>query len=148
TSNSGLIGNIGQANYAAAKMGVVGLSKSIALDMARFNVRSNIVSPSAFTRMIETIPTNDPNKASHVERQKRMTPQKIAPMVVFLMSDLAKDVTGQIFYVRSNEIFLMSQIRPVRSVHRAEGWTPKSIAEHALPARRPSFYRLDRSRDV
>jgi len=148
TSNSGLIGNVGQANYAAAKMGVVGLSKSIALDMARFQVRSNIVSPSAFTRMIETIPTNDPTKANHVERQKRMTPEKIAPLCVYLMSDLAQEVTGQVFYCRSNEIMLMSQSRPLRSVHRAEGWTCRTIHDHAIPALRASFYDLDRSRDV
>src|SRR6266850_2977317 len=57
TSTSGLVGNFGQANYAAAKLGIVGLSKSIALDMGRFNVRSNCVSPFAWTRMIGTIPT-------------------------------------------------------------------------------------------
>ena len=56
--------------------------------------------------------------------------------------------TGQVFAVRNNEIFLMSQPRPVRSVHRAEGWTPQSVAQHALPALQASFYPLDRSADV
>ena len=148
TSNSGLIGNIGQANYAAAKMGVVGLSKSIALDMARYRVRSNIVSPSAFTRMIETIPTNDPNKAAHVERQKRMKPEKIAPLCVYLMSDAAQDISGQVFYVRANEVMLMSQMRPMRSVHRDEGWTCQTLHEHGIPALRASFYPVERSREV
>lgn len=148
TSNSGLIGNIGQANYAAAKMGTVGLSKSIALDMARYRVRSNIVSPSAFTRMIETIPTNDPNKASHVERQKRMLPEKIAPLCVYLMSDVAEEISGQIFYVRANEIMLMSQMRPMRSVHRDGGWSCQTLHEHGIPALKASFYELERSRDV
>jgi len=148
TSNSGVIGNMGQANYAAAKLGIVGLSKSIALDMAHFRVRSNIVSPSAFTRMIETIPTNDPNKASHVERQKRMKPEKIAPLCVYLMSDHAQDITGQIFYCRANEVMLMSQMRPMRSVHRDGGWTCQTLHEHGIPALRPSFYELQRSRDI
>lgn len=148
TSNSGVIGNMGQANYAAAKLGIVGLSKSIALDMAHFRVRSNIISPSAFTRMIETIPTNDPNKASHVERQKRMKPEKIAPLCVYLMSDHAQDITGQIFYCRANEVMLMSQMRPMRSVHRDGGWTCQSLHEHGIPALRPSFYELQRSRDI
>lgn len=139
TSNSGLVGNVGQANYAAAKMGIVGLSKSVALDMARFGVRSNIVSPSAFTRMIETIPIKGPEGERRRKRQEAMTPAKIAPLCVYLLSDLAKEVTGQIFYVRSNEIMLMSQYRPVRVVHRGEGWTPELIAEHAIPALKPHF---------
>jgi len=77
-----------------------------------------------------------------------MGPEKIAPVCAFLLSDAAKDVTGQIFAVRMNEIFLMSQSRPLRSVHRAEGWTPQTLAEHGIPALKSSFYKLDRSADV
>ncbi len=148
TSTSGLVGNFGQANYAAAKMGIVGLSKSIALDMARFNVRSNCVSPFAWSRLIGTIPTETAEEQARVARVKTMGPEKIAPLVVFLASDLAKEVSGQIFAVRKNEVFLMSQPRPVRSVHRAEGWTPAALAEQMLPALKPSFYPLERSGDV
>ncbi len=148
TSTSGLIGNFGQANYAAAKLGIVGLSKSIALDMGRFNVRSNCVSPFAWTRMIGTIPTETEAQKARVEKIKQMGPEKIAPMCGFLLSDLAKDVTGQIFGVRMNEIFLFSQNRPLRSVHRGEGWTPQSIAEQAIPAFKDSLYKLDRSGDI
>jgi hypothetical protein len=64
------------------------------------------------------------------------------------MSDAAKDVSGQIFGVRMNEIFLFSQNRPVRSVQRSEGWTPQTIAEHGMPALKGSFYKLDRSADI
>jgi hypothetical protein len=148
TSTSGLIGNFGQANYAAAKMGIVGLSKSIALDMARFNVRSNCISPFAWSRLIGTIPTETPEEKARVERLKTMTADKIAPLAVFLASDLAKDVTGQILAVRKNEVFLMSQPRPIRSAHRDGGWTPEALAETMLPAFRPSFYPLERSADV
>jgi NAD(P)-dependent dehydrogenase (short-subunit alcohol dehydrogenase family) len=148
TSTSGLIGNFGQANYAAAKMGIVGLSKSIALDMARFNVRSNCVSPFAWSRLIGTIPTETPEEKARVDRLKTMGAEKIAPLVAYLASDLAKDVTGQIFAVRRNEIFLMSQPRPIRSAHRDGGWTPQAIAETAMPAFKPSFYPLDRSADI
>ncbi len=148
TSTSGLIGNFGQANYAAAKMGIVGLSKSIALDMARFGVRSNCVSPFAWSRLIGTIPTETPEEKARVERIKTMTSEKIAPLAVFLASDLAKEVSGQIFAVRKNEVFLMSQPRPIRSVHRSEGWSARTLAEQMLPAVRNSLYPLERSGDV
>jgi NAD(P)-dependent dehydrogenase (short-subunit alcohol dehydrogenase family) len=148
TSTSGLVGNFGQANYAAAKLGIVGLSKSIALDMERFHVRSNCISPFAWSRLIGTIPTETAEEKERVERIQRMGPEKIAPLAIYLLSDAAKDVTGQIFAVRMNEIFLMSQSRPIRSVHRGEGWTAQTIAEHAMPALAPSFYKLDRSQDV
>lgn len=148
TSTSGLVGNFGQANYAAAKLGIAAMSKSIALDMHKFNVRSNCISPFAWSRMIGSIPTETPEEQARVERLKQMTPAKIAPLAVCLASDDAKDVTGQIFAVRNNEIFLMSQPRPLRSVQRGEGWTPQSVAAHALPALKASFYALDRSADV
>src|SRR5690554_4752834 len=108
TSTSGLIGNFGQANYMAAKMGIVGLSRGIAMDMQRFGVRSNCIAPFAWSRMISSIPTDTEADKVRVEKLKRMTPEKIAPLVVFLGSDAAKEVSGQIFAVRNNEIFLMS----------------------------------------
>ena len=148
TSTSGLIGNFGQANYMAAKMGIVGLSRGIALDMQRFNVRSNAIAPFAWGRMIGSIPTETDAEKARVEKIKQMGPEKIAPVCAYLLSDAAKDVTGQIFGVRMNEIFLFSQNRPLRSVQRSEGWTPQTIAEHAMPALKGSFYKLDRSADV
>ena len=148
TSTSGLIGNFGQANYAAAKLGIVGLSKSIALDMQRFNVRSNCISPFAWSRLIGTIPSDTPEQAARLARMKAMETNKIAPLAVYLLSDQAQGVSGQIFAVRANEIFLMGQSRPIRSVHRDEGWTPETVASHAIPAMKASFYPLDRSADV
>ncbi len=148
TSTSGLIGNFGQANYAAAKLGLAALSKSIALDMQKFNVRSNCIAPFAWSRMIGSIPTETPEEKARVARIQQMTPAKIAPIAVYLASDAAHEVTGQIFAVRNNEIFLMSQPRPERSVHRSEGWTPETVASHAMPALKASFYGLDRSGDI
>ena len=77
-----------------------------------------------------------------------MTPAKIAPLAVCLASDLGADANGQIFAVRNNEIFLISQPRPLRAVHRSEGWTPETVSSHALPALKADFYALDRSGDV
>ena len=148
TSTSGLIGNFGQANYSAAKLGIVALSKSIALDMARYNVRSNCIAPFAWSRMTQAIPADTAAQQRRLARLQAMTPDKNAPLAVFLASDAAKEVTGQVFAPRMHEIFLFSQSRPVRSVHRSEGWTPALIAEHALPALRAGFTPLDRSGDV
>jgi NAD(P)-dependent dehydrogenase (short-subunit alcohol dehydrogenase family) len=147
-STSGLIGNFGQANYSAAKLGLAALSKSIAMDMRKFNVRSNCVSPFAFSRMIGSIPTKTEEQKARVERLKLMETAKIAPLVTCLASDAASHVSGQIFSVRANEIFLMSQSRPLRSVHAAEGWTPETIRDRLLPALKANFYPLDRSQDV
>jgi len=148
TSTSGLIGNVGQANYSAAKLGIAALSKSIALDMARYKVRSNCISPFAWSRMIGSIPTDTPEQQERVNKLRQMTPAKIAPLAVFLAGDAAKDVTGQIFVVRRNEIFLMSQPRPLVKIHRVEGWTPEAIAEELLPTFRDQLYPLERSVDV
>jgi len=148
TSTSGLIGNLGQANYNAAKLGIMALSKSIALDMERFNVRSNCVAPFAYSRMIGATPTDTPEQQARVEKIKQMTPAKIAPICVYLASDQADEVNAQVFAVRNNEIFLMSQPRPIRSVQRSEGWTPQSLAEHGMPALKGSFVPVERSGDV
>jgi NAD(P)-dependent dehydrogenase (short-subunit alcohol dehydrogenase family) len=148
TSTSGLIGNFGQANYMAAKLGIMGLSRGIALDMARFNVRSNCIAPFAFTRMIESIPAQSEQDKRRIEAFQRMTPEKIAPLAVYLCSDAAADITGQIFSVLNNEIYLFNQPRPIKTIHRAEGWTPKGIAVELKAAMAPSFTPLERSEDV
>ncbi|WP_298164665.1 SDR family NAD(P)-dependent oxidoreductase [Novosphingobium sp.] len=148
TSSSGLIGNFGQANYSAAKLGIVGLSKSIALDMQRFGVRSNAVAPWAWTRMIDSIPTDTPEQKARVEGLKKLDANKIAPFCVALCSDAAADVTGQIFGVRNNEIYLFSQPRPIRTAHTAEGWTPEAITERVFPQFANDFYPLHRSGDL
>lgn len=148
TSNSAVIGNRGQSNYCAAKLGIVGLSKAIALDMASFNVRSNCISPLAWSRMSATIPPKTDAQAKFIAKIKRMGPETIAPLVGYLASDAAAEVSGQIFAVRLNEIFLMSQSRPVRSVHCSDGWEAESIAAHGMAALKASFMPLDTSAEV
>lgn len=148
TSTSGLVGNFGQANYSAAKLGIVGLSKSIALDMQRFNVRSNAIAPFAWTRMIDSIPTDTPEQQKRVEGLKKLDADKIAPFAVALCGDAGAHVTGQIFAVRNNEIFLFSQPRPIRTAHTADGWTPETVAERVFDQFANDFYPLHRSADV
>ena len=148
TSTSGLIGNFGQANYSAAKAGIAALSKSIALDMQRYNVRSNCIAPFAWSRMTASIPAETPDQIERVEKLKKMVPEKVGIVAAALCSDKAAHITGQIFAVRMNEIFLMSQSRPVRSTHAGDGWTIDSIFETAMPQLESHFYPLDRSQDV
>jgi hypothetical protein len=98
--------------------------------------------------MTDSIPTNSAEDQARIEKLKKMESGKIAPLAAYLVSDAATDVTGQIFGVRANEIFLFSQPRPMRSVHRSEGWTIETIGETAMPALRASFFPLHRSPDV
>jgi NAD(P)-dependent dehydrogenase (short-subunit alcohol dehydrogenase family) len=148
TSTSGLVGNFGQANYCAAKLGIAGLSKAIALDMQKFGVRSNAVAPFAWTRMVSSIPDETPEQQLRVEGLKKLIPEKIAPFVTALCTDAANQISGQIFGVRNNEIYLFSQPRPVRTAHTAEGWTPQTIIDRVFPMFHNDFYPLHRSGDV
>jgi NAD(P)-dependent dehydrogenase (short-subunit alcohol dehydrogenase family) len=148
TSTSALVGNFGQANYMAAKFGIVGLSRAIALDMARFKVRSNCIAPFAWTRMIDSIPAETPEEKARLARFQEMTPEKIAPLTVYLASDRAEGISGQIFGVRNNEIYLFGQPRPIRTLHRSDGWTPAEIDRQLKSALGPSFTPLERTGDV
>lgn len=148
TSTSGLIGNFGQANYSAAKMGIFALSNSIALDMQRFGVRSNCIAPFAWSRLIATIPATSPDEEKRIERMKTMSTDKIAPMVVALLCDGTAHVTGQTFGVRKNEIFIFSKSRPVKTMHRSEGWTPQSIVDDLIPAMDSAMTPLTRSAEI
>jgi NAD(P)-dependent dehydrogenase (short-subunit alcohol dehydrogenase family) len=149
TSTSGIIGNIGQANYAAAKMGVAGLSRILAMEGAVKNVRSNVIAPFAWTRMIATIPVKDEASQQRVERiRQRMRADQVATFAVSLCAPAASHVTGQIFGVRGNEIVLFSQPRPVRSVSRADGWSVDATLAHALPALAGGFHGLEATAGV
>ncbi len=129
TSTSGLVGNIGQANYAAAKLGILGLTRVTALDMARYRVTANCISPFAWTRLIGTIPAETPEQKARVAKLEKMSPRHIAPLAVYLASEEAANVSGQVFGVRGKEIFVFSQPRPVRSIHHADGWTAERLRD-------------------
>ena len=127
TSTAGLIGNIGQANYMAAKMGIVGLSRSLAQDLERYGVRSNCIAPFAKTRMTEGVNVPEHQKAARAARIAGWRSDAVATLAVTLASDLSRSISGQIFGARGGEVFVFSQPRPVRSVHKEGGWTPELL---------------------
>jgi NAD(P)-dependent dehydrogenase (short-subunit alcohol dehydrogenase family) len=148
TSTSGLFGNIGQANYGAAKMGIAGLSRIIAMEGARNNVRSNCLAPVAWTRMTQSVPIKD--EAAAARRQvmaEKIRPDQPARFSVALVSDAAKNVSGQVFGVSGENIILYSQPRPIETCSKPDGesWSVQSILSECLPKMAPKFFDLNRA---
>lgn len=154
TSASGLIGSTSQANYAAAKLGIVGLSKSLALDLGEYGVRSNCVAPSSTSRMTaltdsRRIAELSPEALANLQRSRAASqPDQMGPLIVFLASDKAPGVNGQVIGARGNELYLYSQYRPVRMISAAEPWTAEMLAETLSATFGPSLPPLERITDV
>jgi NAD(P)-dependent dehydrogenase (short-subunit alcohol dehydrogenase family) len=149
TSTSGLIGNVGQANYAVAKLGLVALTRSIALDMQRFGVRANAIAPYAWTRMTESVPAGDDPKArARIENLRKLGPADCVPLAVHLLSDAAREVNGQVFAVRGAEIILFSLPRPARAARHPGGWTPASVADALAGPLHDAFVPLEVTAEV
>src|SRR5213593_3175003 len=117
TSTAGLEGSPGQPNYSAAKEGIVGLTRSTALAMAKYGVRCNVISPTADTRMTERLPGERRGAATATP------PEAIGPVATFLASDRAAHITGQIVGVRGTEVTVFSHPAPLRTATRTEEWT-------------------------
>ena len=134
TSTSGLYGNVGQTNYGAAKMGIAGLARIIAMEGARNNIRANALAPVAWTRMTQSVPIRDEAQAKRREQMAAtVRPDQPAKLSVALCSDAAKDISGQFLGSRGDDIILYSQPRPIVTLHKDEGWTPASIIKEAVP---------------
>ena len=149
TSTSGLLGNIGQANYGAAKMGIAGLSRIIGMEGASKNVRSNVIAPVAWTRMTQSVPVKDEAAA---ERRAKMAEtiraDQPAILSVALCADDAKHVSGQIFGARGDDIQLYSQPRPIMNLNKEEGWSPTSIIAECFPQMQDKFYSVIPNRQM
>jgi NAD(P)-dependent dehydrogenase (short-subunit alcohol dehydrogenase family) len=141
-STSGLIGSPGQANYAAAKMGIAGLSRIIAIEGQSRNIRSNVLAPFAWTRMMDSVKPQDEAQAARLERMKNtMRSDQVAQFAMALCAPNLQ-VSGQIFAVRGDEVLLFSQPRPIRSISRIGGWDVGSLLEFGLPSLAPSLVDL------
>ena len=146
TSTSGLFGNIGQANYGAAKMGIAGLSRIIAMEGERNNVRSNCLAPVAWTRMTQSVPIKDEAAAARrAVMAEKIRADQPARFSVAMVTPAAANVSGQIFGSSGEQIILYSQPRPVVTLNKEEGWTVDSILKEAVPAMAPKFFDLNRA---
>jgi NAD(P)-dependent dehydrogenase (short-subunit alcohol dehydrogenase family) len=145
SSTSGLLGNIGQANYGSAKFGIVALARIVAMENQSRGITANVIAPSADTRMTRSVPTpKDPAAAAmREERLRRSRADAIAPLCVYLASEQAAHVSGQVFHQRAAELSIYGHMRPLRTVHRNGGWTPETIAEVAMPSLANHFTSLD-----
>ena len=145
SSTSGLLGNIGQVNYGSAKFGVVAMARIIAMENQARGITANVIAPSADTRMTRSVPTpkDAAAAAAREERLRRSRADAIAPLCVYLASEKAAHVNGQVFHQRAAELSLYGHMRPLRMVHHQGGWTPELIAEVAMPSLANQFTPLD-----
>jgi multifunctional beta-oxidation protein len=133
SSVSGLYGYGGQANYGAAKDAIAGFTRVVAKDLAKYGVTANAISPGAQTRMTDSIPdsTKDMRKGEFLpppEGTLTTEPEQVAPMIAWLASDQASEVTGRIFHTVGNRVSLMNSPEQGRSIHKAGRWTVEEIA--------------------
>ena len=149
SSTSGLLGNAGQANYGAAKAGIAAFSCIAAMEMQRYGVTVNAIAPGARTRMTEK--TFGELKVPEGEFDA-LAPENVAPLVAYLATDAAGDITGQVFYAQGGLIQLYQGWTPVAEIQKSERWTPAEIAGRIadLFEGKPTTYSPQRSplRDV
>ncbi len=129
-------GNSGQANYSAAKAGILGMTRTIARDMAKYGVRANSIWPGANTRMTATIPEaarqiraergiGDPSS-----RPAERKPESVASVVTFLATDMAEDITGWTVGISGDRLSLISDPQPVKTIFQPGGWDYDGVIEH------------------
>ena len=120
TSGVGMWGSVSQANYAAAKGGIVALMRSAAVGLQKYGVTANCIAPVANTRMAANVPGGTAESGE---------PEDVAPMALYLLSDAARDITGQTYTVVGGKVALWSQPREIREVSKDGRWTPEELAK-------------------
>jgi NAD(P)-dependent dehydrogenase (short-subunit alcohol dehydrogenase family) len=145
SSTSGLIGNVGQTNYGAAKMGIAGLSRIVALEGARNNVRSNTIAPAAATRLTDSVPRDAAAEERRAAMRDIQSPARPAELTVALMTDAAKDISGQIFGSFGYNLSVFSQPRPIATYARVGGWGVEGIIKDFFPRAQKDYSPLDNS---
>ena len=145
SSSSGLIGNVGQTNYGAAKMGIAAFSRIIAMEGARNNVRSNAVAPGAATRMTDSVPRDEEGAKRREAMREVQSPIRPAQLTVALMSDAAKSISGQIFGSGGYNLSVYSQPRPIHTYSREGGWDADGIVADFFPLAEKDFTPLGRT---
>jgi NAD(P)-dependent dehydrogenase (short-subunit alcohol dehydrogenase family) len=128
SSTSGLYGNAGQANYGAAKDGIVGLTRVVSREMGKYGVTVNAVAPAAATRMLATIPDGAGAAPSTDASRPSLEPENIAPFAVYLATDAAANINGQTFLVMGGIVAHLPDPAPVRTIQKDGRWTPEEIA--------------------
>ncbi len=123
TSGVWALGSVAQANYAAAKGGIVSLTYSAAVGLERYGVRANVIAPVARTRMSANVP---------MQLAENGDPEDVAPMAVYLLSDQSKHITGQVYSVVGNKIAVWSQPKEARAMYNDDRWTPELIDERLM----------------
>lgn len=127
TSAAGLIGNLGQTNYGAAKAGIAAMTLIWSREMDKYQVTVNAISPAARTRM--TIAAFGDIEPDEDDEFDAMAPENVAPLVAYLASDLSEDVTGQVFGISGGEIEIFEPWQPVQDFSKDGQWTPQELAE-------------------
>ncbi len=127
SSTSGLNGNFGQCNYGAAKAGIAGFSRCLAIEGKKYNIRVFVLAPVALTRLTEDLGGFDDSSM-----KERMNPAAVSPLVTYLASDLAKDMTGKTFFCGGGRIAEMRVVttKGATKSDPSQLWTPAEIAEH------------------
>ena len=145
SSTSGLIGNVGQTNYGAAKMGIAALSRIVALEGARYSVRSNALAPGAMTRMTDSVPRSDEQAKAREAMRETQSPVRPAELTVALLTPAAKHISGQIFGAGGFNLSVFSQPRPIHTYARPSGWEVEGIIKDFFPRAEKDFTPLERT---
>jgi NAD(P)-dependent dehydrogenase (short-subunit alcohol dehydrogenase family) len=145
SSGSGLVGNIGQTNYGAAKNGIAAFSRIVAMEGARNNVRSNAMAPGAATRMTDSVPRDEETAKRREAMREVQSPVRPAELTVALMTDAAKGISGQVFGAGGYNLSVYSQPRPIENFSREGGWEVEGIIKDFFPRAEPLYTPLGRT---